>query len=328
MNVLVNASAASEGGALTILDAYISSKCNSLDHFYVLSPKKPIASSNVTWLKIETHGISTFMFTILFVSYFYIKFGCDKLISFNNLNTCIPFINKVTYFHNLLILSDSGLKYKIIRFSIKYLNQRGSHYIFQTSFVKNNFIDTFRFSPTCNVCWPGVNIKSLQKDDISSLHGVIGFRRGDYKLNMVWPASNIKLPHKNFDFLFQLASKLNDVHFFVPADSDVNYVRKNISFLGPMKQKDFINLLGCSDGVIVTSTLETVCLPIFEAVNLNKPAFVLNQPYLDGIFDAFPKIKGLQVFNTINEAVDIINNIDGNHSFKNDMDFFFGNWEF
>lgn len=63
MKVLVNASAAREGGALTILNSYLESKVNDNNEYIVLSPVRPNTNSkNINWHKACTFGFGTYFF--------------------------------------------------------------------------------------------------------------------------------------------------------------------------------------------------------------------------------------------------------------------------
>lgn len=328
MNVLINASAAAEGGALTILNSYLNGIRENSDNFIVLSPLEPdVVSDNIKWVRVNTNGIFTFMFSLFFSCFYYFWFRCERLVSFNNVNTALPIASKVTYFHNFLILNDSAPKYKLLRFALRYLNQRGSLYVFQTSYVRDSFEDKFGFEVNSKICWPGVTLPSEIPKLSVEWNKTINLEYNHDKV-LVWPVSDIFLKHKNYSLLCEIASKLSGVRIVIPATNAGFSASDKFHFIGRLGRGELLSLMSQSDGVLITSYVETVCLPIFEAIALKKRAYVYRQPYIKGIRDAFPNIEGLVEFGTVEELATELANSSAlptltclNEFVKSDWDF-------
>ncbi|MGR5519474.1 hypothetical protein [Vibrio sp. PNB22_4_2] len=328
MNVLINATAASEGGALTILNSFLYSKKQSAERFYVLSPIEPeVKSSNIVWIKVTTNGVTTYIFTLFFSYFFYLYFRCEKILSFNNINTVFLCRNKVTYFHNMLICSEPTFKYRLLRFTLKWLNQKESLYIFQTSYVEDEFESRVGFKPMSKVCWPGV--LSFNKDDLNQnidLFDSVDFHCCKYKF--VVPVADLSLNHKNFKLAFDIASKVDCIKIIVPAEQDSRYIHKNVIYVGSKNRSEILSLIKGADGVLITSSVETVCLPIFEAISLGKVAYVYRQPYVNGIKKAFDNIHGLVDFSNIDDFQNNLKFVDEFNHEQLVYDFHNGNWNF
>lgn len=303
-NIFINATAAREGGALTILEMFCKSKKDSKDFFYIYSPIEPtVMPINSCWVKKETSGIGTLFFSLLFSWFFCLKHECVKLISFSNLNSLLPIANKVTYFHNLLILNSPSIKYKIIRFALRYLNQRDVHYIFQTPYVRDLFSKSLAIDVKSNVCWPGI-LNDIKCDLFDGLP--ISF--SNYSKRVVVPITNLQDSNKNFDYVLKLAIINPNVLFVVtaPTPVDERYFLDNLYYIGYLSRPRFISLLEASDGVLITSKCETVCLPIFEALIVNRPAFVLDSDYIHGLKDMFGHIDGMYSFHESHDFVKVL----------------------
>ncbi|PSB80708.1 glycosyltransferase [Photobacterium damselae] len=324
MNILINASAAHEGGALTILNTYLQYKCkekSTQDIYYVLSPVEPtIQAPQIYWIRKSTLGYKTYLFTLFFSYYYYLYYGCEKCISFNNFNFIFPSNNKFTYFHNLLIINGYG-KFRLLRFTLKYLNQLNSNFIFQTPYVYKQFESVIGKVRNHIISWPGVASISVNDYDIDKYF--------DYRINnIIVPISNIYQKHKNFDLLLDIASNMNDVNFIIPAENNV-FSAKNLTFVGSKKRDELLNLINHSDGVLITSKFETVCLPIFESLFLKKNVYVFDSDYVSGLLELFGNIEGLFLYKDIN---DFKSKLKENVRFRStktlNRNIFEGKWDF
>ncbi|WP_253645229.1 glycosyltransferase [Vibrio sp. Y42_MX_L11] len=326
MRIFINATAAKHGGALTILNSFLKSKgTDSSNNFVVMSPNKPLKKyENITWIKKETSGFSTLFFALC-TSWFYCKlYKCDKIISFSNVNTLLPLGSKVTYFHNALIFSGQEVKYFILRNIIKYFGKKSCKYIVQTSYVEKTFKDEFGSGYKIEVRWPGVSAEVVQgKAKID-----FNIKEYDEKIKVLVPITDISLTHKNFDLVLSIAELLieNDIAFFVTADSDLKI--DNINFIGAQSRAAYLALLDIVDATLITSTFETLCLPIFESLVKNKPVYVYSAPYLEGLFNDFGVIFGLTEFNNkdaLKSKLNCFSKIDINDKEKK---YISANWDF
>jgi glycosyltransferase involved in cell wall biosynthesis len=275
--VFVNACAAKEGGALRIIDDFLFN-CDVNSFYYIVSPHCPNhLPLNGKWIKLKSSHFFTMVYT-LFFSYFHAFFyGANEIYSFNNYNSIFSFsMNRKTYFHNLLILKGNGVKYKVIRFVLKYLNQKKCHYFFQTHYVKDVFLSFYGNVESYSVVKPNVLVDYKYCDFFTDLS------KYTETINLVVPITDVALSHKNIELIYECASKcLNlGIKFFITADG-VDF--GNVFFIGKKCKDEFLHVIKSSDGVVVSSTFETFCLPIFEALALGVPAYVYDQPYVVGI---------------------------------------------
>jgi len=293
--ILILATAAKGGGARSILNNYLILNADSSDRYYVLSPDKPnVESANIIWIKKQTSGFYTYIFTV-FLSYFYfIKFKCHKLLSFSNVNTVFN-APKVTYFHQSLIFTEKTLKFKLLRLTIKHLNHKVGKFVVQTTGVKRDFEESFGSGYEVEVKWPGVTFPKEKKDFILNL-----MYRREYSKLILFPASNIKNPNKQFELLLKYQGVLRKNKCCVLVTDCSDSVYEDIFFIGNVSSECMTSLYKQIDFTLVLSKTETVCLPIFESISFNKPALVLEQSYVHCLFEMFPKIENLYSFKSEN----------------------------
>ncbi|MGR2836005.1 hypothetical protein ABMX86_20935 [Vibrio vulnificus] len=337
MNIFVNGSGAKQTGALSILEKYFS-EYNLLqeNHYYVASPFKPTyCPENVTWIKCSTNGLMTYLFAVVFCYYFVIRYRCDKIISFSNVNTIFPFPEKITYFHQSLIFSSVDFKFKILRFTIRFLNRKNNTFIVQNEYIKNIFCETFGGRYGLFVKWPGLNHEIKDEFNLD-----LGGEGSDFNY-IVIPIIDLNDKNKNFTLALDIIRSCNDrpfLDFYVCSD-DCDGIFKditNLKFVGRKRQKDFYNLISRSSGVLICSLEETLCLPIFEAIALNKRVFVYERPYLSGVFDVLNKHIDFNVeintFQTIESFFEALDSTDScsyeEDEIKIDSSYILGQWDF
>ncbi len=328
VKVLVNATAAKEGGALTILNRFCTSKKDCTQKAYVImSPIKPsVMPFNAQWIQKSTNGFYTLYFALILSWFFARAYGCKEIISFSNVNTLLPIVKKTTYFHNLLIIFDRSIKFRVLRFVLSHLFQSSSSFIFQTPYVRDEFVKCFKYSPSCQVLWPGISSVQSHSIDNAVIRNLLSCKG----TNLVFPVMDIKHEHKNFKLIVKLSSNILAKHikFFVPVDELPEGTPKNIISCGKLNHIDFLTLVKLSDGVVVASEYETLCLPIFESLLFNKPAFVLSRDYLVGLKALFGGIPGLYTFT---DSKSFYVNIEKAKSVSHDFvreAYTVGNWNF
>ncbi|EKY4202498.1 hypothetical protein WKW66_12110 [Vibrio alginolyticus] len=323
--VLVNATAAREGGAKTILDEY--AKHNDCENLVVLSPYRP-KGRNLKWVKYETTGIMTIIFSAFFVLYFAKKFNCNKIVSFSNVNTPFFWGDKVTYFHNLLILKSNSIKYCLIRWSIRISRFSQGKFVFQSSDVKEIFESNIFRLKNSAVHWPGISEDIFEIKPKPEKMAI----KFDRKLVLV-PIMDLNNKNKNFEFLLSFLSEFkgDDVDFLItsefPADPSFK-LNERIKFLGKLGRKEYIENLLLSDAVLVLSEHETVGLPIFESIYLNKPAFVLKRDYILSIMSVFKGINGIYLFDDYKGLTSHLDKLYTYEFERNSNKIFCGDWSF
>ena len=292
MNVLINASGARIGGAITILNSYLSSIDPNVNMYYLLSPNRPEnLKPNIRHIKISTRSIFTPIFAIFFSIIFYIFFRCEKLISFSNVNTIYPIKCKVTYFHQLLILTSKTNKYKLLYFAILLSGFRNNTIIVQTSYVKLLYCRQFGEEINVLVKWPSINMPIYANANVNA-------NANEVTSYLVLPITDIDSCHKNFHTALKYEQDFQSLNLkvIVCADNTMNLESDVFVFCGNLNINDFHYLLMNSIGVVTFSTEETINLPIFESLLFDKFAFVLSAPYVTGLVSDFPYLDNLLVF--------------------------------
>lgn len=99
--------------------------------------------------------------------------------------------------------------------------------------------------------------------------------------------------------VIECARKNPSVNFLVTTDNLPKNLPENLLAIKSLSKADFVYAIELSDGVLITSEYETLCLPIFEALQKNKPAFVLQRDYVNGLTSLFGSIEGLLLFTKI-----------------------------
>lgn len=276
MSILINASAAKYGGALTILEDtldLISERHTKID-ITVICPNNVVVPSNIKHIVYETTGFNTVFFALFGIYYYVVKLRPSSLVSFSNINCAfkIPWCKRITYFHQLKYFDDHSPRFRLLR-TITRLQYKNTIYVFQTNFVKNMFSDVFGNPASSLVSWPGA---------AKCNHDVLNYQ----KKTAIIPYVDIMATHKNFKFLVDRARELSNIfdHVYVTSPSqDISTHSNFFKFIGKLKRCDLFDLYSRAQVMLITSTKETVCLPIFEFASTGKPVVVLRSAYIESI---------------------------------------------
>lgn len=325
--VFVNASAAKSGGGATIIETFLAAKAHDNKVQYIIaSPVKPKKlGDNQIWIKKRTSMIGTIFYAMVGSWFVSKKYNCQSIISFSNVNTLLP-TRKVTYFQNMLVLTGSSFKWVAIRYLAK-LTLRNNTLVAQTPYVKEQLLEFFGEQCKVLVKWPGIDIRKNKNINIDSKF----FLNSTHFFNILVPIQNTSLEHKNFTFVLQLANRCIDypIQFLVTSDKELRqgYGPDNVIYIGSKDRNEYLSLLDVVDATIVTSTVETVGLPIFESLANKKYCFVFKQKYLDGITELFGSLDGLLVFSNEEEFVKAYH--VANNPFPNGKSpYINGDWDF
>lgn len=298
MKILINATAAKELGALTIIESYVRNLDPKLQYF-LLSPFKPdYLSANTKWIRCETNSIFTSLFSLFFVAYYAATLRVDKIVSFSNLNVAFDYLPSVTYFHQALILSSNKLKFKMLRVAIKIFNKH-SVFIVQTNFMKSEFRRVFGNEYQVHVLWPGLNIPELSQDLDSKSQTLVNYYKAFYDYVFIIPVANTYDDNKNLKLFFEYADLLLDKQVLILVPSHINCFYsnfENLVFIGPKSRCEFLSILKVCDGVLVFSKLESLGLPIFESIYLGRKSIVFAAEYALSLQNEFSNINNLYLF--------------------------------
>jgi hypothetical protein len=144
----------------------------------------------------------------------------------------------------------------------------------------------------------------------------------------IWPCSSINLYHKNFDLLVRIARMNPSMTFIVPSSVSRVSLPENLIFVGKQPRDELLAHIAESDGVLITSIYETVCIPIFEALSFSRNAIVLSRPYVDGIKEMFPDLNGVLEFKSEHDFYKVAQNVTPNVKNKNLDTVKCSNWNF
>ena len=275
--IVINACAARYGGAKTIVDSYLNwlSQHNNDDQFLLLAPDAPDALPlNVTFVRKETSGLATLLFCCIGVLFYCLRFRASHCLSFNNVNLLLPVCKRITYFHQAKVFTERSLRFRVIGAAITLL--RGSKVILQSPLIKERFQAFFSAHYQLDVKWPGIT-------DEPPLQRSRCFPLEPGKITLLWPVTDPFVPQKNFHWIKQHQQWFidNNVQLLIPAEAQTQL--PFVTELGGMPRAELFELYRQVDGVIIVSTEETLCLPIFEAASQGTRVWVLRQPYIEAI---------------------------------------------
>ncbi len=297
--IIVNATSCKLGGAKQIVERFVDDY-DCPENLIVIGPKSLNLSPKIfKHIIIETNGIITMFFSILFVGWYVLKYKATTIFSFSNINLIIPLCIRFTYFHQLKILTADDLRFKAFRFIIRHFLVMNNTFIFQTEYVHKTFKKVFG-SCQSEICWPGVHLPPPYLP-----------RAKSGKFTALIPYAFIELPQKNYSFFkeinWRLFDKLESV--FITAVNMKNELPL-FKFIGHQSRQEMNNLYQAVDVMFVSSIEETVCLPIFEFASTGKPVLVLSADYIKGIASELDLPKNIIVIkpNEFEEALSKILN--------------------
>lgn len=276
MKIFVNAVSAKKGGAKTILEGFIQSVNSDGQNTYVVYAGfnfEGIVPDNVKWVYHPKEGIDAFLFNTLWSFFFMAMERAEVILSFNNINTVIP-CRKVTYFHQLKVLdvSDRSIKSKFLR--AYYACIKSDNIIVQTHIVKAKFVSMLSYDYNkVEVVWPGIKPVDI-RDRSMFLHSSV-------KRFILVPYTDISSAHKNFDFVLKCLNVVpSDFVFLVTTTSVDSNLDERIHFIGNVSREELFQLYADAEFVLFPSMLETIGLPIFEAVSIGSNVVVYDAEYI------------------------------------------------
>lgn len=287
--ILINAVSAKHGGARTIVEQLVSAIKEFPQHDFVVLAGfafEDAIPSNTAWYVRPKSGISAMLFSLFGVVIPFLRLHADVLLSFNNVNAILlPASRKITYFHQLKALDSrfSEAKVKVIRL---YLRGAKEKIVVQSYEVKQMFEAMFGAeNHHLVVAWPGIDVPKVQATVIRD------------KRTVIVPVSAPASPHKNFEFINDVASKLGDrwrIIVTAPSNSvPLKVVAPNIEFIGTISRSELFLHYRSATACLFGSTHETVGLPIFESLAVKTPVIAFDAPYARAFRDRFSISQGL-----------------------------------
>jgi len=283
--ILVNATSCKIGGAKQIAEKFLND-FEQPEELIVLGPKSlSVPATAHRHIAIETAGITTMLFSTLFIAYFVLKYRVHTLFSFANINLILPLCQRVTYFHQLKILTTNNIRFRAFRFITRNFLVKSNRYVFQTSYVKSEFEAVFGHCKY-EICWPGVSRPPAYCVAPNKVPNVAFI-----------PYAYTSLPQKNFQlFAMNDWSQTALSQIVMPATDFEGELSEKFESTGLLTRSEMNNWYLQADILMVASIEETVCLPIFEFAATGKPVLVLNAQYIQGINNDKPLPKNIVLF--------------------------------
>ena len=325
MNIIINASGAKAGGAKTIVETFFRwLEDNDQHNSYIFIVGFPLStkSNNIEVVYLPTNSLSSLLFSTIGVSYYCLKYRTNIVLSFMNMNTILPFMKRITYFHQALLFSLDIPKFRIYKLIIK--SQRKSYFITQTEVVKNN-LGNLLHSKTADISittvWPGVAVPNdINSPDWYDSNDFINSKMA------LCPYTSIDFDYKNFEKIYNSYSffKENNIKVVITADTNKYMDNDVFKFVGNCTLSEIHFLYKTADMVLFPSKHETVGLPIFESLYHGTPVILENVEYVRDIKNKFPYLAIIIDDNlTYSFSVDVLSKIE----YDRDLECFKGEWE-
>lgn len=284
MNILVYSIAASESGALTILNDFYDQVClqkrKSIHWYFIISTPIIVEKENITVLRypwVKKNWFYRLLFEYVYAPRIVKENSIDKI--FTMTNTTIPFVKvpQIMYLHNSLPFAEH--KFSITQDFKLWCYQRIIGKLIITSITKSKLVivQTEWMKNVCKQIIPQNRIKVLYPIvDIKSIRQIS---------NKV-PAHNLffypagPLLYKNHELIVEACKRLKEqeitdykIIFTFRGDENklaktlINDVKKNnlkIDFIGKISRDEVFKYYSCST-LLFPSYIETFGMPLLEA---------------------------------------------------------------
>lgn len=330
--VLVIATAAKEGGALSILKQFIESNIDEL-HYTILVDKSIVKDlpkkNNLEYLVFSKKNmLSRLVFD--FVKINNIILSHKPKVCFNLQNVPVRTTKKqIVYMHQPIPFTDlKKLKvkfdstiffYKYLYFILIKLNNKFAYsYVVQTKWLKARLLDVLKRNNEDVVVFRPV-VKMIQSDTLtSSKVKSISIDEGCF--NFFYPASAIG--YKNHDFLIDVFSRFdkqwllkNNVKLYLTIKNEVLQKKINsiglgdvVFLLGYLSRDEVSYLYKKSSSLIFPSLIETFGLPLIEAAYFKLPIVTVNLDYAREVLSGYKKVLFCDIDN-VNEWAEAITHV-------------------
>lgn len=318
MKILVNDLAASSGGALTILkDFYNYISKNELDHEWIfllsnryLEEKKNIKIITLPFVK--NNWIERLKFDFIFSKKLLDEINPDIIISLQNtafMHTNIP---QITYVHQSIpfqrIKKFSFFKQEerilavyqyIIGAVIKKSIRVSDKVIVQTKWMKDEIVKQLRVSnDKVEIIMPKIPIINME-----NINREVNMKRFFY------PAEDSI--YKNHRCIIDAIKKLEDekiydyeVDLTLSNENKNKYINKSIKLIGKLSHEEVISIL--SESILIfPSYIETIGLPLVEAMQVNAIIFVADCEYSREILKSYKNAYYFNPFDS-NELAELM----------------------
>lgn len=306
-SILVNASALSSGGALTILKQFIEGveMFDTVNQYYIFTCKSELKSntSNIVFVYLQPKGwLSRIIWDIKGVRQWAKKNGVtpNMIISLQNTGVVFPGTKQLVYYHqplplvghkwNFFLKNERVLfLYKTIYpFFVKFSTRSDFVFVVQLNSIKEAFCKKYKVNNSnVFVLRPTLATVEVSKVKLVDLE--------KSKIHLIYPATAI--PYKNHKVLIQALVKLKllssnifqklAVHFTVDQNTGANIIEQcktsGVSdacvFHGNMSYETLLSYYKSCDALLFPSFVETFGLPLLEAAHFGLPILAADLPY-------------------------------------------------
>jgi len=331
--IFVNATATTEGGALTILEQFLDniflySKSTYIYYIFCTSEKLNKYKSNNINIINNIKGkkwIDRLRWDLYGLKNWSKKKGirADLIISFQN--TGVNYYNNVRqliYLHNSIPFSKTinwtffkknerilwfykNIYKKIIKFSLR----KNSHIVVQVEWMKNAVVEQFNWNPM-KISVRKPSVKKLSIENIP----MIDFE--DTKFHIFYPASiTIYRKFKNHELIIYALKYIKDnkqeiydnlmIHFTIDKNLNNNSniitiniikdlkISNHISLEGKLSYERVLSFYKSCDLLVFPSYIETFGLPLIEAASFGMPILAADMNYAREVIGSYKGVKFL-----------------------------------
>lgn len=316
-NVFVNATSATEGGTLTILNQFIDKihqEKNENIKYYIFVPTEISIKSNKYIEIVHIKGkkyIDRIIWDMFGIKRWAISNKIHPVLIISLQNTAVRFKDA----KQIIYLHQSLQYYKDIKWNIFDKNERKmwfykniykvwidmsikkDHYIIvQTNWMKEALLSDNYMDDKVIVAMPSVN--NLCEEDVLSI------TKKEGEKYLFYPAGNYK--YKNHDIIIEAINELKNknkglvdkikIFFTIDENSDISQKIKRLGIeeivcLGKLDYKDVLKLYKSSDIILFPSYVETVGLPLLEAAIFGKKIIVSDRPYSREVLNTYDNVE-------------------------------------
>lgn len=304
MNILVYDVAADNGGATTILEHYYNTHINDFNnhYYYLLSTYKLDDTENSTILNfplIKKSWINRIVFDCVKSKKILKKYNIDQVFSLQN--TILPSFKgyQTVYVHNVLPFSEYRFSFKEFKMWV-YQNiigrlivrsiKKADKVIVQTHWMKNAIREKCNIKDKVDVQFPDVEIPkgfSYKKQDKAFFfYPANGAPFKNHKVILEACKILKKANITNYEVIFTLNGNENEGIARIKNEAEENDI--NIRWIGTIPREEVFKWYERSI-LIFPSYIETIGLPIYEAMQVGSPIIVTNCEYAQSLTKDYKK---------------------------------------
>lgn len=327
VKVVVNASALSSGGALTILRQFIFHASLTNKKYIIFSPSGILLEpyENIVYIEVNTKSWIKRIWWDMFGLKKYIKkhnIDCSLCISLQNTSINVD-CAQLIYLHQPLpftnvkyCFSKDTLKYFLYKWFYKFFiflfSDKTTRFVVQTQWMKKALVNNAVPENNISVFTPDINLADVQVAIITE----VVERQSNNPVTFFYPASSlfyknhllildalalIKGRLLNKSVIFAVTLKIGDYPVF---DQKVKLLELSdmISYLGMITYAEVIEHYIDADAVLFPSYIETFGLPLAEAGVLGKRIICADLPFSRDVLTGYQGASFLDYQNPVQWA--------------------------